>query len=830
MFRNQTESSTLTRPTSWRTRSRFRRALLLGLGCLAALPLLASAETWYVNSDDDDADASPGFGGCDTGQIVVIDLLPRPECTLRAAIQEANSASALSVDTIAFSASIPTPGGFVRITPGSPLPAIHRPTLLDGTTAPGFASASPGAVPVVQLDGSAAGFGANGLTLALGALGGAIQSVALYGFDGHGLVVEAHDTTLQGLHVGVRDGNGYPGNGGDGIRLEGATGANIGQTCTPVTCSGRGNWISANTENGIHLLGADGNRIGGNFIGTNATGTAISIPPFISMGNRSYGIRLFDSSQNQIGIEQPRIPPLSPIVSGNVVSGNFEGGILIDRTNSEPAEPGCQLNCFPSDPPDDLGSENTIRANVIGTDYTGSIPLPNQGHGIWLGSIDNTVGSSGPGTNVISGNAGDGIFAGEHMAEVYRPLRGNRILGNCVGVDVTGLHPLGNGGSGIQGTTRAIIEVSDNVIGANGGDGVFVIGDHQSDVQIERNLVGTGADGEDLGNSGSGIVAVGATIGGFARGNTIGFNGEHGIAVRLIGSDSRIWGNLIGTNTEGEDIGNDGDGIRVEANAVEIGRQFLGNLIGFNQGNGITLRDAHGVAIERNRIGVGPADENQANGGAGIVVENSSSTIIGADLTIDGDEAELHGNVIANHSGPPAAREGITILESAKASRFEGTISGTTMALWISAPTDRRRMTRATQTTDRTNCRIRSRSIRARRPTTRSWISSRFVTGWIRCRRTRTSRFASTSTGRIRTRCRETSSSRPTSTKKPMPVSGSRRRNACSARWTPQHSCRASPRTRSTGRVSSRCRRSAPGTRPGLGARRRLWRARAPCA
>ena len=116
-----------------------------------------------VNSTDDDGDASPGDGSCDTGQL---NSGGTPECTVRAAIEEANALA--GVDTIAFDlptteTGYTTAGVTPRwiIAPGSALPAITETLNIDGSTQTGWqpntaALADPAtSVLTVEIDGSA---------------------------------------------------------------------------------------------------------------------------------------------------------------------------------------------------------------------------------------------------------------------------------------------------------------------------------------------------------------------------------------------------------------------------------------------------------------------------------------------------------------------------------------------------------------------------------------------------------------------------------------------------------------------------------------------------
>ncbi len=99
-----------------------------------------------VNSTGDAADNNAGNGTCATGGTIG----GAPECTLRAAIGEANARA--GADIIRFDIPAALVGGAHVISPGSALPTITGPVTIDATTEPDYAGS-----PVVRLDGPSAG-------------------------------------------------------------------------------------------------------------------------------------------------------------------------------------------------------------------------------------------------------------------------------------------------------------------------------------------------------------------------------------------------------------------------------------------------------------------------------------------------------------------------------------------------------------------------------------------------------------------------------------------------------------------------------------------------
>lgn len=109
-----------------------------------------AAPTFVVNDAGDEGDFTPN-GICETGDGNGI-------CTLRAAIEEANDEP--GIDTIKFNLSSP-----YVISPDTPLPEITESLIIDGKSQSGFTI-----LPIIQLNGTGAGAGADGLNISDGSL------------------------------------------------------------------------------------------------------------------------------------------------------------------------------------------------------------------------------------------------------------------------------------------------------------------------------------------------------------------------------------------------------------------------------------------------------------------------------------------------------------------------------------------------------------------------------------------------------------------------------------------------------------------------------------
>src|SRR6185436_3871112 len=180
------------------------------------------------------------------------------------------------------------------------------------------------------------------------------------------------------------------------------------------------NLISGNGSAGIDFgsagLGGTGHLIQGNLIGTDATGGN-------ALAGQQVGVQIDSAASANITIGG------TTSASRNVLSGNGLYGVRLNG-----------------------GSGLFVRGNFIGTDVTGTGPVPNLNYGILVGANGSTIGGSASGAgNVISSNAIDGLSIGGGVTGVV-------IQGNLVGTDPTGTFALGNQNRGISvfGSTATI--------------------------------------------------------------------------------------------------------------------------------------------------------------------------------------------------------------------------------------------------------------------------------------------------------------------------------------------------------------------------------------
>lgn len=522
--------------------------------------------------------------------------------SLRETILDANARP--GADVIEF--AIPGPGVHT-ITPTSPLPDITDPVIIDGYTQPGASAntlaVGDDAVLLIQLDGTNAGVGANGLHLTGGystVRGLDVTNFADAGFSGIGILAEGNGSNvLEGNFFGIDPrGTASMRNGEYSVFFNGTSNNILGGSSPAAR-----NVISGYAEFGVYVTG-DHNVVSGNYIGLKADNSG-------TLGNL-FGLR-DDGTNTQIGGTTPE--------ERNVISGSQDHGIIL------------------------AGTAAVVEGNYIGTDATGMMAMPNGLFGIADGGKHNTIGglTATPGSgggNVISGNQ-TGIDSVDEFATFE---------GNIIGLNAAGTAALPNTlvGVCVQSATYALriggtVPEARNVISGNGGDGIWIQYVKGQFAQpdggiVEGNYIGADVTGSSaIGNVGDGIKLDGAKnvmIGGTTTeaGNIISGNAQAGISI----TDGAASGNIaqrnyIGCNAAGMALSNGGDGVHIALGAHDnqIGDPLtgegelgaFGNVIAFNGGAGVAARDA--TTINNSIIG----NTIVANAGKGIDLTGSGVLI-----------------------------------------------------------------------------------------------------------------------------------------------------------------------------------------------------------
>jgi hypothetical protein len=385
-------------------------------------------------------------------------------------------------NTIDFQIMIVFPGVFPTsfepptIEPTTPLPAITSPVIIDGYSEPGAHANTNGPGQGkntsigIEIDGVNAP-GANGLRIEAGQT--TVEGLAIGGFStGDGILIDSQSgDVIEGNFLGL-DATGTTAlPNATGIQDDNSGVLPIPQTNNTIggTAAGAGNVISGNSGDGVALTGI-GLSFGysakvldlvqGNFIGTDVTGTK-------SLTNGGEGIDDGGGGSTIGGT----VAGAGNLISGNAGDGLHTFGSFGDVDNFS----------IPS------GSNDLVQGNFIGTDVTGTLPVPNGGSGINAYGGEVTIGGTAAGAgNVISGNRGDGVAifgptGAMNPNDAFVMGASDLVQGNLIGTDVGGAGPLPNGADGIgaqadgsSATIGGTAAGAGNIIAYNRGAGVHV--------------------------------------------------------------------------------------------------------------------------------------------------------------------------------------------------------------------------------------------------------------------------------------------------------------------------------------------------------------------
>lgn len=189
----------------------------------------------------------------------------------------------------------------------------------------------------------------------------------------------------------------------------------------------------------------------------------------------------------------------SPVVElAGTLAGSVSGLHLVSSDN---VVRGLAINRFQDGIVID-GSRNQITGNYVGVDPTGLLDRGNQVDGVRMAGDDNVIGGTTPAErNILSANDDEG-------ADTDPGATGNIIIGNYIGVDITGSGPLGNGApSGPSG--GVLLDGSNsrlggtqpgeaNIIGYNSPNGVFIGATPTGNAFLGNSIFASAALGIDL--------------------------------------------------------------------------------------------------------------------------------------------------------------------------------------------------------------------------------------------------------------------------------------------------------------------------------------------
>ena len=555
---------------------------------------LGAVTVFTVNTDYDDPDVTPGNGVCFDGFQNGIIF----ECTMRAAIQEANltpgtdlvviridmvSEARGALETVAYDiandlwtlmvntdASVAAFGVLPPITRDNVL--IDATTQLDGSGDGTFPDAYCGrpvmgdtSIVKVAIDGSSLG-GSSAVGLDVQADSVEIRGLAVKNFPGNGIFASgAQNLKIECSHLGTDHlARAAEPNGSNGLAEQDGSGFSMSHSIA-----------SGNLVSGV-VAGSPNGAVDSSFFGLNVSGLA-------ALGNAATGLFVTGASMSATRI---------------FASGNDDGFWA-------------------------AGNGATVTNSVFGVGIDLTTPIPNDA-GIRISGDDNVIGG-GPGMRVLaSGNTTYGIFLAAEAG-------GNVISGTLVGTDLTGSVAIPNQtgiqDSGSGNTIGEEIAFQDDSPIANegnsfglsastpsGGWANLISGNTQSGIIatatsiIVRNYIGTDSAGtSELPNGLYGVHLLNGSdheVGRAAgNGNLISGNGNNGVNISTVVTGSALKANYIGVDVTGDSsLPNGGAGVWASGPAVIGGSGSTQNIIAFNGGAGVRIDDDGPVTVQRNQI------------------------------------------------------------------------------------------------------------------------------------------------------------------------------------------------------------------------------------
>ena len=552
--------------------------------------------------------------------------------------------------------------GVASINVTTALPTITEPIILDAGLQPGYTS-----VPMIELNGTGTSAGTSGIRITAG-------SSKVRGFIVNRFT---EGITLTTVGNNIITGN-YVGTNSTGTAASPNTSIGISVMCNGNTIGGTSandrNIISGNGITGITVEGGSGNTIIGNYMGTNAAGTAI-------VANTNAGLYLYNNANNNI------IGGTAP-GSANVISGNFYFGLAITSSTG-----------------------NLIRGNFIGTNPSGTSAIAN-GTGIYLtvGVSGNVIGgTTAAERNIISGNGSFGAYVDQSSGVTFS--------GNYVGTNAAGTAGISNG-SGlafVNGANNITIGGTSpgagNLISGNIAQGILLDGAGTKNISIQGNLIGTNASGTaSIMNVSYGIsLRNGANnniIGGTVTGarNIISGNGFAGLHIGTATTTlNTVQGNYVGLNLAGTaGIPNGVVGVYIlggSGNTIGGATAAARNIISGNATFGLAIQNvgANNNIVQGNYVGLNPAGTaaipNASTGiwvGTGAANNTIGGTLSGEGnvvsgqvngITIDGGNNNLiYGNLVGTNATASSAignsGAGIHIINASNNNSIGGTQAG----------------------------------------------------------------------------------------------------------------------------------------------------------
>ncbi len=392
----------------------------LAVGFLLGYPLIEARRNEVQNPQIRQTAPAPAVTSAPTATFTVSNTNDSGAGSLRQAILDANAAA--GTDSIVFNLGTGTP----TINLASALPVVTGTVVISGNT---------GGATRVELNGTNAGAGANGLEISAG--NSLVERLVINRFSGDGIRITGTGfNTIKGCILGLDSSGTIARPNNVGIAIRGSSDNAIGSTAFPDR-----NTISGNMTHGVLItpvvivnpppdpptvFPASRNKVINSYIGTDITGR-------FDLGNTGFGVNVLGGDTAIIGG--------ATTDERNVISGNNGGGVHIGTASA---------------------TGNKVIGNYIGLDATSVFPLGNgvsggggTAPGVWIeDSPNNFVGGTLESTV-------NGLLEGEFNFIKYNLQNG--------GVVVTGATATGNSilHNYIYGNTGLGIDLGNNGISGN---------------------------------------------------------------------------------------------------------------------------------------------------------------------------------------------------------------------------------------------------------------------------------------------------------------------------------------------------------------------------
>lgn len=405
-------------------------------------------------------------------------------------------------------------------------------------------------------------------------IGGSLADANMFG-GGIGIYWSDH-IAIKGNYVGITTDNQVLGNTGPGI----AAYAGISDMVVGGSTPDERNVISGNGKEGVVAAGTN-IAVKGNYIGVGVDGTT-----------RAANLRGVSTGGTNFIIGG------STAGERNIISGNNDIGIIVDAGTT---------------------GDNNIIGNYVGLDAAGNV-MSNNTTGIKSSGSNITIGGSQAGEgNVISGNNGSAIEAGNPDGGYLN------IYGNIIGLKPDGETVAGNKGGVLDLSAKGPAHIGGpntgegNIMSGNNG-GIFVR-DANSQTYIQANKIGLTKSGHVVGNTS--YWGIASWDNGFLRDFTIGgATAQEGNTIAGVSGNGGAIGLINATNATASHNtlhNNQSPGIRVEGSSAN-NNHITDNIIRDNTGSGVLVRMEGSINTVGNTIS---HNSIYNNGAIGIDLSNT---------------------------------------------------------------------------------------------------------------------------------------------------------------------------------------------------------------